>query len=174
LLARFTVRVEVPPLGERREDIPLLVRHLLVQAAAKSPGLAQRFTHTSPDGAEHAKVDAKLIDVLLRRNYAGNVRELEAMLWKAMSASDQDFVAYHDVVRDEQTRSMDIALERKGGAGGRLRNREPNEQEIRDALRAATGNIASAAKALGLTSRYALYRRLVKLGIDPSSLAQNA
>jgi DNA-binding NtrC family response regulator len=174
LLARFTVRVEVPPLSERREDIPLLVRHLLVQAAAKSPELAQRFTETSSEGAVYAKVDAKLIDALLRRNYAGNVRELEAILWKAMSASDQDFVAYHDIARDQETRNVDVAPERKGGVAGRVRNREPTEQDIREALQEATGNIARAAKALGLTSRYALYRRLVKLGIDPSKLAQNA
>jgi transcriptional regulator of acetoin/glycerol metabolism len=46
-----------------------------------------------------------------------------------------------------------------------VRNEEPSEQEIRAALESAAGNVARAAKALGLSSRYALYRAMAKRGI---------
>jgi two-component system nitrogen regulation response regulator GlnG/two-component system response regulator HydG len=168
LVARLTVKVELPPLSERREDIPLLVRHLVLKAASESPDLAKRFTETTPQGVVNAKVDSKLVDALLRRNYVGNVRELEAVLWKAMGASDGDFVAYHDTALANETQKAPGNTERPDAVTGRSRNREPSEQEIRAALTRATGNVARASKELGLSSRYALYRRMVKLGIELS------
>ena len=167
LRARLTVKVELPPLSERREDIPLLVRHLVLNAASASPDLAMRFKATTPAGVTHARVDSKLIESLLHRDYAGNVRELEAVLWKAMSASDGDFVAYVDSTLADENRKG--TTEQSDGVSGRARNRTPSEDEIREALAKATGNVAQAAKELGLSSRYALYRRLVKLGIEPSN-----
>lgn len=174
LLARLTVRVEVPPLSERREDIPLLVRHLLLKAAAESPELAQRFVQVGEGGTAHAKVDTKLVVALLRSHHAGNVRELEGALWRAMSMSQSDFVAYHDGLRAPATRASDVDSERVNEIDERRTAREPSEEEIRQALLEACGNVARAARALGLSSRYALYRRLVKLGIDPASRGQNA
>ena len=167
LLARLTVKVELPPLSERREDIPLLVRHLVLKAASASPELAMRFKETTPAGVTHARVDSKLIEALLRRNYAGNIRELEAVLWKAMSASDGNVVMHHDSVHAGENRKA--PTERPEGIASRGRNRGPSDDEIRAALAKATGNVAQAAKELGLSSRYALYRRLVKLNIEPSS-----
>jgi two-component system nitrogen regulation response regulator GlnG/two-component system response regulator HydG len=174
LLARLTVKVELPPLRERREDIPLLVRHLVVKAATETPALAKRFTETSADGSVLAKVDAKLIDALLRRDYLGNVRELEAILWKAISASDRDFVPYHEAARADEIRERDVSQPPPPGIEDRSRNPEPSEEEIRAALINAAGNVARAAEELGLSSRYALYRRLVKLGIDPTQRDQTA
>jgi two-component system nitrogen regulation response regulator GlnG/two-component system response regulator HydG len=160
LVARFAIRVEVPPLSERREDIPLLLRHLVQRAADTSPELAKRFVATAHDGTSNTRIDAKLVDVLVRRDYPGNVRELEAQLWKAMAASADDVVAYHD-----STFPRGSAAGSADGAAGRARNREPSEGEIREALSKTGSNVARAAKELGL-SRYALYRRIVKLGID--------
>jgi DNA-binding NtrC family response regulator len=156
LVARFAIR-------ERREDIPLLVRHLVIRASRTSPGLATRFTATTADGTTaHANVDAKLVDALVRRNYRGNVRELDAELWKAMAASRGDLVAYDEAFDSDGTAGT------SEGRPARERNREPTEEELRVALSQASGNVARAAKELGLSSRYALYRRLVKLGIDPN------
>jgi two-component system, NtrC family, response regulator HydG len=166
LVARLTVKVELPPLSERREDIPLLARHLVLKAASESPDLAKRFTETTPQGLANAKVDSKLVEALLRRDYLGNVRELEAVLWQAMGASDGDFVAYHAAALASETQKGPGNTERPDAMPGRARNREPSEQEIREALASATGNVARAAKELGLSSRYALYRRMVKLGIE--------
>jgi two-component system nitrogen regulation response regulator GlnG/two-component system response regulator HydG len=169
LVARLTVKVEMPPLSERREDIPLLVHHLVRQAAGGNAELAKRFTETTPEGVTHARVDAKLVEALLRRDYPGNIRELEAVIWKAMAGSDGDFIAHRDSALASETRKGGESAERANGISGRARNREPSEEEIREALARTTGNVARAAKELGLSSRYALYRRLVKLGIEPSN-----
>jgi transcriptional regulator of acetoin/glycerol metabolism len=47
-----------------------------------------------------------------------------------------------------------------------VRNQDPTEEEIRAALEREAGNVARAAKALGLTSRYALYRAMAKRGVS--------
>jgi two-component system nitrogen regulation response regulator GlnG/two-component system response regulator HydG len=167
LVARLTLKVELPPLSERREDIPLLVHHLVGQAVAGSPDLA-RFAETTPEGVALAKVDSKLIEALLRLDYHGNIRELDAVLWKSIAASDGDFIAYDRAALANKAAGPALDPEREAGID-RGRNREPGEQEIRDALRRTGGNVARAAQELGLSSRYALYRRLVKLGIEPST-----
>jgi two-component system nitrogen regulation response regulator GlnG/two-component system response regulator HydG len=65
LFARFYRRVRVPALRERREDIPLLVRHLLRSCSTR---------------AAEGGVSAAFMDDLLRRPLAGNVRDLEALV----------------------------------------------------------------------------------------------
>jgi DNA-binding NtrC family response regulator len=165
LVARLTVKVELPPLSERREDIPLLIHHLVGRVAAGSPDLAERFIENTPEGVALAKVDAKLVEALIRRDYPGNVRELEAVLWSAIGASDGDLIGHHDsAVPGETTKNA----ERPNVVQDRMRNREPSDDEIREALARTSGNVARASKELGLSSRYALYRRLVKLGLEPS------
>jgi hypothetical protein len=67
LAARLIVRLTVPGLDERRDDIPLLVRHLLRRAAEKSP-----------------EIGAPLIETLLHHEYTTHSRELHALLWKAL------------------------------------------------------------------------------------------
>ncbi|HEX6277173.1 MAG TPA: sigma 54-interacting transcriptional regulator [Polyangiaceae bacterium] len=165
LLARLTVKVELPPLSERREDIPLLVRHLVTKAAEGDSEFVRRFTERVPGGLTSAKVDAKLIDALLRWDYIGNVRELEALLWKAIGASTGEFIALPDGLTNKPVvRNATVAA---GESLQRTRNREPGEEEIREALRLTGGSVAKAATLLGLSSRYALYRMLVKLRIEP-------
>ncbi|MBL9107295.1 MAG: sigma-54-dependent Fis family transcriptional regulator [Myxococcales bacterium] len=69
LRARFIHTVAVPGLDERVEDVPLLVRHLLREAGTAAPP------------------DVGLIVALTQRAYAGHVRELKALLWRAIAAS---------------------------------------------------------------------------------------
>ncbi len=92
LCARLVLRLELPDLDARRDDIPLLARHLLRRAAAKSPEATRRFM-TSPDGGPaEPRVKASLVEHLLRGRYATNVRELDAVLWRAMSQSTGDAI----------------------------------------------------------------------------------
>ena len=79
VLARLKVRVAVPDLHARREDIPLLVAHLLRQQALAGTGLARRFF---PDGDPSAAplVSPGLIEALVRHRYTTHVRELETLL----------------------------------------------------------------------------------------------
>ena len=83
-----------------------------------------------------------------------------------MGGSTGDFIAYDDSTLAASIRSAAGGAIDAGPASPQTRNREPSEDEIREALARSAGNVARAAKELGLSSRYALYRRLVKLGIE--------
>ena len=146
--ARLTLRLELPPLDERREDIPLLVRHLLLLAAKKSPQIGERFLQTGDGGRLEPRVDPALVEQLIVRDYETHIRELDALLWRAMAGSPGDTVLLTDDLRQE----------------ARGRDTEPTAAELRAALKSA-GSVQIAAKALGLKSRYALYRLMKKHGI---------
>jgi DNA-binding NtrC family response regulator len=166
-LARLTVRIEVPPLAERREDIPLLLRHLVALAAEASPELAGRFIESGEGKPPGARIDSKLVEAALRSDFPGNVRDLDALLWKAMSASaGSDTILMSDGLLPAAASSERGRSTRPGESSSPVKNREPSESEIRDALRTNAGNVTRAARTLGLSSRYALYRMLMKLGID--------
>ncbi len=163
-LARLAVKVEVPPLSERRLDIPLLARHLVVRAAQASPELVARFVERR-DGLDDVRMDARLVEALLHADFPLNVRALDALLWKAMAASAGNTITFAPSLFATEPNGAAT----KGNAVApqpRARNREPSEDDIREALRTANGSIAAAAKALGLSSRYALYRLVVKLRIE--------
>jgi DNA-binding NtrC family response regulator len=85
MLARLAVRIAVPDLNARREDIPLLVAHLLRRQAAREPSIAARFFAAGdPDGAP--RVSPCFLEQLLQHDYKTNVRELGSML--AMATLD--------------------------------------------------------------------------------------
>src|SRR5580692_6525282 len=90
--ARFGRSVRMPPLRERREDIPLLVRHWLLRRAQKYPESASRFLRVGPSGGMEPKISARLVDHLVRQPLPLNVRELNAFLVSALDASPDDEV----------------------------------------------------------------------------------
>jgi hypothetical protein len=151
--ARLTLRLELPPLDERREDIPLLVRHLLLLAAKKSPQIGERFLDEGAGGRLEPRVDPALVEQLIVRDYETHIRELDALLWRAMAGSTGDTLLLTDDLRQE----------------ARGRDTEPTADEIRAALKSA-GSVQNAARALGLKSRYALYRLMKKHGIPAESV----
>jgi two-component system, NtrC family, response regulator HydG len=167
-LARFAVRIELPALWERSEDIPLLVRHSLRRAAQQNPELTARFAEQRGTEAGDVKVDTLLIDALLRRRWPANARDIEVVLWKAIASSRQGFLRLDSAgVPAPPLAAEPEALERpSANACSRQRNREPTADEVREALRRGQGNITRAAEELGLSSRYALHRILRKLGIE--------
>jgi two-component system nitrogen regulation response regulator GlnG/two-component system response regulator HydG len=168
-LARFPVRIELPPLWERREDIPLMVRHSLRRAAEKNPELNARFGAGARSGAarDEIKVDTLLIDALLRRRSRTNGRDIEVLLWKAIAAS-RDAVLRLDsaTIRAAQPVEPEAVAQPRANSTTRQRNREPTAEEVRAVLQREHGNVTRAAKELGLSSRYALHRILRRLGIE--------
>jgi two-component system nitrogen regulation response regulator GlnG/two-component system response regulator HydG len=82
VLARFKVRIEVPDLNARREDIPLLVAYLLRTHASKPDGFARRFF---PEGdlMKAPLVSPVLMEALVLHGYETHVRELDALLVRA-------------------------------------------------------------------------------------------
>ncbi len=136
-----TIEIHVPPLRERREDIPLLARHFLASHA-------DRYRKTVA-GFEPAAMEA-----LLTHRWPGNVRELDHAIERAVLMSAGGAI-----------RAGDLALKR-GSDGRRLEDLSLEEVEnllVRKAMDRFAGNVSQAARALGL-SRSALYRRLEKHG----------
>ncbi len=180
LLARLSLRVRVPGLEERRDDIPLLVRHLLRRARDKAPDLVSRFA--GPDG--ELGVASELVEHLVQRSYTTHIRELDGLLWHAMAKSRGSRVELPDdmpeaAIAQGQAQARGpaerpAAATAEGRAPVRVLRRRPGEEptaeEIQAAVKESGGNLVQAAKALGLASRYALYRLLRKHGIDADEL----
>jgi transcriptional regulator of acetoin/glycerol metabolism len=106
------------------------------------------------------RVEPALIDALLRRRYSTNVRELNALLLVAMGKSPSDVVAF--------TPAANAAWQEKRPAPSPLPPppRMPTAEEIRACVHREDGNVRRAAHALGLPSRYVLYRLMRKHGIE--------
>lgn len=168
LAARLVLRIAVPGLDERREDIPMLVRHLLRRAMTKSPDAVARFFTTNTNGLPEPNIRASLVERLMAHSYTTNIRELDALLWRAMSTSAGTVIEWpEDAPAPNATASMPT-----DSANDELPPemtepvKEPSEAEVRESLAAHDGNIVRAAKALGLSSRYVLYRLMRKYGIE--------
>ncbi|MGH7524044.1 MAG: sigma-54-dependent transcriptional regulator, partial [Gemmatimonadales bacterium] len=138
-----TVELHLPPLRERREDIPLLARHFLSQFAAR---YRRDVTGFSPDGMR----------ALLEYTWPGNVRELAHAVERATLLAERDVV-----------RAVDLSFAPTVGASRPIDQMSLEDVErllITKALERYSGNVSLAAQALGL-SRSALYRRLQRHGL---------
>jgi two-component system, NtrC family, response regulator HydG len=148
LLGRFRHHVRVPSLAERVDDVPFLVRSLLERARKESPAL-DRFG-TQRGGAWMPRLEPKLVERLLEGDHPANVRGLDRTLWEAMGASPHDFVAAPPVADEPQTDPC-------------VTPEQIDEAEVRAALEKSGGNIAVAARSLGLKNRQVLHRIVKKL-----------
>jgi two-component system C4-dicarboxylate transport response regulator DctD len=135
--------IELPPLRERREDIPLLFEHFTLMAASRYERAAPLVSH------------AQLAE-LMGYAWPGNVRELRNTIQRASL-----------LARGERIGVADLGLPAAPARGPAASNttEEPDRATIEAALARAGGVVAQAASDLGL-SRQALYRRLERLGID--------
>lgn len=145
LLYRIRVaRIELPPLRERREDIPLLVASFLSQSRAAT-------------GKDVRDVGRQAMRVLLEYDWPGNVRELKSAI---------DFATLHckrSVINVEDLPS-EILHTRLAAPATDAAHHE--RQRLLSALDAANGNRSLAARELGI-SRATLYRRMATLNINP-------
>jgi len=138
-----TIEIALPPLRDRREDIPLLAAHF-----------RQRYSQRYRKPVTRFHQDA--MQALLAYHWPGNVRELEHTVERAVLLAEGDAV-----------RSADLSLRGGGDGAARIEQMSLEEVErllIQKALARFDGNVSSAAKALGL-SRSALYRRLERHGL---------
>ncbi len=138
-----TVEIQLPPLRERQEDIPLLAAHSLQISGAKYGRPDMRFS-------------ASAMDALLRHPWPGNVRELRHSIERAVLLTENHTV---DLEHLGLRQAMEGSL--------RLEAVPLDEAErilIRKALARNRGNVSRAAHDLGL-SRSALYRRLKRHGL---------
>ena len=144
------ITVKLPALRERREDIPLLVRHF-----------ADRQAETN--GLPRTEFSADAMQFLSRLPYPGNIRELKHLVERTIlvrgkptvDASDFDaqYIRHNDQKAAESTSFIGMTLD------------EIERQTILQALERHKGNLSQVAMALGI-SRAALYRRLEKHNIN--------
>jgi len=140
------VSIKMPPLRDRKEDIPTLVRHFLARLA---------------DGASTTQVSDEALARLMSYDWPGNVRELENCIQRAVSLGSGTFIQLQDLPS-----AMLYRLASKSSARQDLGTLQALEQQaIRQALQATGGDRVRAAKLLGI-GKTTIYRKLKEYGID--------
>ncbi len=146
--------VQVPPLRERRDDVPMLAEHFLAQMEE-----GERFIPLSPEVAE----------TLMAYDYPGNVRELRNIVDRAaILAYGEQLLRPEHIILGEVPQGGAISKPSGGAAIAQhkplldRRNGRLSEQEVLDALQASDGHRAGAAQRLGVSER-TLYRYVQKL-----------
>jgi DNA-binding NtrC family response regulator len=138
-----TIELRLPPLRDRREDIPLLAAHFLRQHAERYRKPITGF-------------DESAVKALLAHPWPGNVRELDHSVERAALMAEGELI-----------RAVDLGLRSQREGPPRLEDMSLEDVEallIRKALARFNGNVSHAAEALGV-SRSALYRRLQRYGM---------
>jgi len=142
------VRIHVPPLRERPEDVPALAAHLLRKHAAEM-------------GRRAPMIDPEALQVLMRYEWKGNVRELSNVLERALILCTGDRLTVENLPRDVASRAPAMPTPLKDAVS------EFERRHIAWVLELAGGNRERAARLLGL-SPATLYRRLDRLGLSRS------
>ncbi len=162
LAARLQLRMVLPGLNDRIEDVPLLARHLIRGMATEDPELGRRFCQGWDGRTGEPRITSALLAVLISHTYSTHVRELEGLLWRALSTSAKDRVELTDEVRAE----LDV---RQATAP---RPPRLTAEEIRASLDRNDWVQERVWRELGLANRYVLKRLIKKHGIVPHSPAQ--
>ena len=147
------VRIDLPPLRRRREDLPLLTRFFLDDICRQN-------------GFEPREVDPSLLDAFGRYDWPGNVRELKNVLESMVVLSGKHVLSAEDLP-ERFLRELDILEGDNGEAeaeGVELNLDRLSKQAILKALEGCRGNRTEAAKQLGI-SRRTLHRRLNEFGL---------
>ena len=141
------LRLDLPPLRERQEDIELLARYFFSMFLSEGHGRARGFSQQA-------------LDVMRRHDWPGNVRELINRLRRAVVMCDRTLITPEDLGLEQRSqehrplRTLDEA------------RRHAEQATIRAMLRRCAGNHTRAAKELGV-SRVTLYRLMNKYAIHP-------
>ncbi len=153
-----TIVLRLPPLRERREDIPLLAQHYLAHYAAQ---------YQKTDRA----LSPQALAGLMARDWHGNVRALRHACERAviLAPGEQFELADFALQRAPQASAASplapaVTADSAEASPALLPLSERERAALEEAMQAAQGNISQAARLLGL-SRAALYRRLEKYGL---------
>jgi two-component system NtrC family response regulator len=148
------VCVEIPPLRDRREDLPALISQLLARHA--------------PDDARRPAISREAMDLLLKYSYPGNVRELENIVQRALALVRGTLIGSGDL----PSYLRDVADEL--AEGGTLVDQVAalERRLIADALAQADGVQTRAARILGISERHLRYK-LQKHGFESAGAARD-
>jgi len=142
------VTIDMPPLRDRKEDIPLLAQHFLKKFAAENQ---KEITGFSPEAT----------DCLLKYDWPGNVRELENAIERAVILAQNSYIEVADLPQENLLLAHRVPLE------GTLR--EVEKEHILNVLNRTGGNHSKAARILGI-SRATLYNKIRAYGLAVSKI----
>jgi PAS domain S-box-containing protein len=156
------VRLSIPPLRERREDIPYLVEHFIERFNAKR-------------GKQIAGVTPAVMAIFMRHEFPGNARELENLI-------EHGFVLCHEGLIDVRHLPEDVhhlcgdrdhrGEQATGAVGEVMSHLDRAEAEaVLTALRASNGRLTDTARLLGV-SRSTLWRKMKKHGLNTEGLRE--
>ncbi len=149
------VPIRVPPLRERREDIPLLAEHFLA-----------RYNEIN---GTHYRWHPSALERMMRFDYPGNVRQLENLVEQAAALATRDVIDAAGIALEPREHPARSTLEIRD-ARGQVRPlaevvAAAETEAIRAALEACDGNLERAAHALGV-SHTTLWRKMKRLRIE--------
>jgi two-component system response regulator AtoC len=151
------IRIAMPPLRDRKDDVPLLVEHFLDK---------HRYSPSTPP----ARISEEAMQVLIKHDWPGNVRELENTIQRAVVMSQGGVITSHHIVlsnfNDRQV--MDV--------GRMVRENTPlaeimsqvEKMSLSEALQAADGDRTEAARMLAL-DKAAFFEKLQEYGLSSQS-----
>ena len=159
---RFGTHIHIPPLRERREDIPLLVYFFLDKYARASGSRARMLSH-------------RALRLCLDYSWPGNIRQLEHVIRNAV-AKDQEIIFSWDLpdelapkpAQSVETRPVAAAERAQTQSGEKStpkRIGELEKESIKEALEATLGNVTRAARILGYKSRQTMLNKMDRYGI---------
>lgn len=144
------IRIHVPPLRERKDDIPPLVDHFVRK-------------YSESEGKNIQSVSAEAMNLLLRYAFPGNIRELENIIERAVVFCDRDIITSDDLpIFLKQKREKELTLE---GLTLPEKVERLESREIKKALMESGGVKSKAARALGVTERILSYK-IKTYGLD--------
>jgi DNA-binding NtrC family response regulator len=133
--------IEIPPLRQRKEDIPIIANHLLEK-------------HCRELKKPLKKISVELMDIFLKKRWEGNIRELENVILQGILFSPQDEIKPQDVgIKKEARPNMttnSIIEERPYKIAKEEIIKQFNHQYIKHYLKMCDGNVTHAAKLCGL------------------------
>jgi PAS domain S-box-containing protein len=141
------VRLTIPALRERREDIPYLVEHFIQRFNAKRD---KRIAGVTP----------AVMEILMRHEFSGNVRELENLIEYAFVLCHDRLIDVAHLPEDIQTKGPHSPKPLRDG----LQSERAEADAIRAALRSTRGHLGETARALSI-SRTTLWRKMKQLRI---------
>ena len=162
-----------------------MLGHLLARAAQTTHRIERIFERRSGARSE-PRIDSLLVDALVRHRYTHHLRELERLMWIALSTSHGSFLALTPELSAElrlaaaqesaaARTGLEAAPSRATSTAGNKATATPGDtaagsigrSELEAALAQANGSVTEAAHRLGLKNRFALYRLIRQHGLAP-------
>ena len=144
------VGIIIPPLRQRKEDIPVLVDHFIKKYAKENL-------------KDVKGISREALDRLMKYNFPGNVRELENLIERAVVLTRNEFIINEDLPMLSNQKEVDKKMDPYNLDDGYEEKTKSFERTmIQEALSRTSGNKSAAARILGISERH-LRSRLERL-----------